>query len=174
MSNINPTNSQEFPGPHQQQEEKPTSVVTSFLLRRLPVQGDQILLVRRSQRVRTYQGAWAGISGYLEAGVTPLEQAYTELREELGVDASVLHLEKVGTPLPVEDTEGHHSWLVHPFLFTVADQAALRIDWEALEMRWVKPSDLASYSTVPKLTEALAEVYTIGPTNQAGDHGETL
>ena len=163
----------------------PTSVVTSFLLRDGP-EGPEILLVKRSQRVRTYQGAWAGISGYLEAGVTPLEQAYTELREELGLDSNAIRLVRSGSPLPVDDESEHLSWLVHPFLFILEDERALRLDWEAVDMHWVRPTDLGTYTTVPRLAEALAEVYPfsgeptasaesagMGEEPEAGEHGET-
>jgi 8-oxo-dGTP diphosphatase len=136
----------------------PTPVVTSFLLRQ-GQEGQEILLVRRSQRVRTYQGAWAGVSGYLEAGVTPLEQAYTELREEVDLDSSSVTLVKAGPPLLVEDGAQNLRWLVHPFLFTLRNQQDLRLDWEALEMRWVRPGELGAYHTVPMLAEAMAEVY---------------
>jgi len=135
----------------------PTPVVTAFLLRQ-GQEGEEVLLVRRSERVRTYQGAWAGVSGYLEADVTPLEQAYTELREEMGLNSSSVTLVKTGTPLLVEDgAQGLH-WLVHPFLFTLHSMQDLKLDWEAVEMRWVRPDDLRAYSTVPMLAEALAEV----------------
>jgi len=40
-------------------------VVTCFLLRRAAA-GDEVLLLRRSQKVGTYRGRWAGVSGYLE------------------------------------------------------------------------------------------------------------
>jgi 8-oxo-dGTP diphosphatase len=155
----------------QRSDALPTSVVTSFLLRQQP-DGDEILLVRRSQRVRTYQGAWAGISGYLEAGVTPLEQAYTELHEEVGLDQGELKLVRAGSPVSVDDEAQHLTWLVYPFLFTLVDQRAPRLDWEALEMRWVKPAELARYTTVPKLQEALAEVYPypVHGDDQAADH----
>ncbi len=141
----------------------PTPVVTSFLLRQ-GQEGEEILLVRRSQRVRTYQGAWAGVSGYLEAGVTPLEQAYTEIREEMGLGSSSVTLVKAGPPLLVEDGDRGLRWLVHPFLFTLQSGQDLRLDWEALEMRWVKPSELGAYHTVPMLAEALAQVYPISDT----------
>ncbi len=48
-------------------------VVTCFLLRR-GEGGDTLLLLRRSDRVSTYQGLWASVSGYLESE-SPLEQA---------------------------------------------------------------------------------------------------
>ena len=136
----------------------PTHVVTCFLLQRSPG-GDLVLLVRRSERVRTYRGAWAGVSGYLEQGVTPLEQAYTEIREETGLDRDGVRLLNEGMPLPVEDREQGLSWVVHPFLFVLDDPTAIRTDWEATDHTWVRPADLASYSAVPMLAEAFAHVY---------------
>jgi 8-oxo-dGTP diphosphatase len=118
-----------------------------------------VLLVKRSERVRTYRGAWAGVSGYLEPGVTPLEQAYTEIREETGLGRDAVRLLNEGKPLPVEDRAQGLSWVVHPFLFALDDPAALRTDWEATDHTWVRPDDLASYATVPMLTEAFAHVY---------------
>jgi 8-oxo-dGTP diphosphatase len=159
----------------QRSDISPTPVVTSFLLRHQLSGNDEILLVRRSQRVRTYQGAWAGISGYLEAGVTPLEQAYTELHEEVGLERDDVLLVRAGSPVPVDDESRQLRWLVHPFLFTLNQrQEVPRLDWEALEMRWVPPAELAHYATVPKLREVLAEVYSfpVHTDDQAEDHGK--
>ncbi len=149
----------------------PTPVVTVFLLRQTPA-GDEMLLVRRSGRVRTYQGVWAGVSGYLETGVTPIDQAYTELREETGLDANAVRFVQAGAPVPVEDAAQQLSWVVYPFLFTLEGGQEVRIDWEAEEMRWVSPADLASYTTVPMLREALAQVYP-QPTPAAEQPGQT-
>jgi 8-oxo-dGTP pyrophosphatase MutT (NUDIX family) len=159
----------------QRSDNPPTPVVTSFLLRHRPGGNDEILLVRRSQRVRTYQGAWAGISGYLEAGATPLEQAYTELHEEVGLERDDLELVRSGSPVPVDDESQQLRWLVYPFLFTLSlRQEVPRLDWEALEMRWVEPTELPHYTTVPKLREALAAVYPfpVHTEGQAEDRGK--
>jgi 8-oxo-dGTP diphosphatase len=159
----------------QRSDTPPTPVVTSFLLRHQPDGNDEILLVRRSQRVRTYQGAWAGISGYLEVGVTPIEQAYTELHEEVGLERDELTLVRAGSAMPVDDESRQLRWLVYPFLFTLNQrQEVPRLDWEALEMRWVPPAELEHYTTVPKLREALAEVYSfpVHTEDQAEDHGK--
>lgn len=136
----------------------PTSVVTSFLLRRTP-DGDEILLLRRSGRVRTYQGAWAGVSGYLEPGVSPLDQAYTEIVEETGLTREQVTLLASGDALPVHDAARGLTWLVHPFLFAIDGNAAIRTDWETTEHTWVAPSALDRYPTVPQLAEALERVY---------------
>jgi len=136
----------------------PTHVVTCFLLRHT-AGGDEILLVRRSQRVRTYRGAWAGVSGYVELGVTPLDQAYTELSEEVELDRAAVHLVRVGEPLSFHDAALAQSWVVHPFLFALAPGAEPRTDWEATAHRWVRPDEIGKFQTVPRLAEALAHVY---------------
>lgn len=135
----------------------PTHVVTCFLLR-TDGSGDRVLLVRRSERVRTYRGAWAAISGYLEAGVTPLDQAYTELREEASLDQADVALLRQGEPLSVTDTGAGLNWVVHPFLFRLLAPEKIVTDWEATDSQWVAPAEIGHLPTVPRLAEALASV----------------
>jgi ADP-ribose pyrophosphatase YjhB (NUDIX family) len=139
-------------------ESAPTHVVTCFLLTQSHGR-DEILLVRRSERVRTYRGAWAGVSGYVEPGVAPLDQAYVELREETGLGREVVRLLTQGEPVAFTDERLGQSWVVHPFLFWVDTPERVRTDWEATEHTWIVPADLGNYTTVPKLREALAAVY---------------
>jgi ADP-ribose pyrophosphatase YjhB (NUDIX family) len=150
-------------------------VVTCFLLRRQPGQiaqgqiahrsgADEILLTRRSQRVGTYRGRWAGVSGFVEA--PPEEQAYTELWEETRLSRQQVRLLRRGEPLTFVDSDLQREWTVHPFLFLVPDPASIQMDWESVESRWVAPETLTHYDTVPMLREALARVYP-----QAADQG---
>jgi 8-oxo-dGTP pyrophosphatase MutT (NUDIX family) len=127
-------------------------VVTAFLRYR-----GEILLVRRSDRVGTYQGCWSAISGYLEEP-TPLAQAKREIREETGLTEKEARLVKEGEPLEIPAPELGCCWVVHPFLFDIADPEQIRLDWENLELRWVAPSRLKEYETVPKLREAYMAV----------------
>ena len=117
----------------------------------------EILVPRRSERVGTYQGRWAGVSGYIEK--TPDEQALTEIREETSLGPDDVKLIKKGEPLPVEDEKLGVRWLVHPYLFQIKDRCKVRIDWEHKESKWIDPGDIDSYQTVPMLKEALARVY---------------
>lgn len=64
---------------------------------------NNILVVTRSSAVGSYQGRWSGISGYLESGIAPLEQAYTELREETGLLENDLTFIKEAPPIEVKD-----------------------------------------------------------------------
>jgi len=122
-------------------------VVTSFIRYR-----GKILLLRRSEKVGTYKGKWAGVSGYLEEH-TPLAQALKEINEETGLTGSQLTLVSSGRPLEVPDRKLGFSWLVHPFLFETGEPEGIRLDWEHVEMMWVEPALLRQLPTVPKLAE---------------------
>ena len=132
-------------------------VVTIFLLRRPPNVPEEILLLRRSQRVGTYRGHWAGVTGFVEA--PPDEQAYTELREETSLERSDVTLLRQGAPFTFTDAALDREWTVHPYLFLVADPAKIQTDWENVETKWIHPTDLDQYETVPRLDESLRRVY---------------
>ena len=152
-----------------------TPVVTCFLLRTGPHGHDEVLILRRSGRVRTYRGRWAGVSGYLEGAQTgarlgeppeadarppsPEDQARREVQEETGLSFADIGLVRAGDPLTFEDPELGTRWTVYPFLFRVRPGATIAIDWEHTEARWVRPGALGRYRTVPRLREALARVY---------------
>ena len=135
---------------------KRVHVVTSFLLRRDDGL-DRVLLLRRSQRVGTHRGMWAGVSGYLERD--PDEQALLEVREETGLGRGDVELLKRGEAVEAEDRSNDRLWVVHPYLFLVKRPEKVRLDWEHTASRWVAPQALGRYRTVPKLKEALARVY---------------
>jgi ADP-ribose pyrophosphatase YjhB (NUDIX family) len=113
-----------------------------------------LALVRRSQRVGSYHAHWAGVSGFIEEGVSPEEQAYTEILEETGLQHNQVRLLKRGQVVEHQDAALNRHWFVHPFLVEVLAPDAMKLDWEASEMRWIVPDDLHNYETVPKLLEA--------------------
>jgi 8-oxo-dGTP pyrophosphatase MutT (NUDIX family) len=127
-------------------------VVTCFLRR-----DGHVLLLRRSGRVSTYRGKWAGISGAME-GDDPAAEALREVREETGLDARAVRLAAVSTPLEVRDAELGVVWEVHPVLADLLPGAVPRLDWEHTEARWAAPDELGSYDTVPGLAAALEAV----------------
>jgi len=119
-------------------------VITCFLRNR-----GRILLLRRSAKVGTFQGTWAGVSGYVEEDDIFFERALTEIKEEVGV--SDPHLVARGEPVYARN--GQRLFAVHPYLFDVENRE-VRLDWEHAEYRWIAPEDLQKYKGVPKLVEA--------------------
>jgi len=127
-------------------------VVTCFL-----ESNGEILILRRSQQVGSYQGRWAGVSGYVEK--TSDEQALVEIEEETSLCRDDLKLVKRGKPLLIEDEKLGVKWMVHPYLFHIKDRGKIKIDWEHKETRWIDPKDIGNYQTVPMLKETLERVY---------------
>ena len=119
--------------------------------------GSKVLVLKRSSKVGTYRGHWAGISGYLESE-DPLDQAYTEMAEEVGLGKENVTLVKVGKPLEVIDAVRDRAWRVHPFLFAVNEPEKIKLYWENIEMRWILPKEIDQLKTVPALKETLDRV----------------
>jgi len=142
--------------PKEMKKGKFQDVVTVFL-----TLGGKVLLLKRSGKVGTYKGHWAGVSGYLES-VDPLGQAYVEMVEEVGLVKEDVSMVRMGKPLEVFDPVGERGWRVHPFLFVVHSPEKIRLDWENLEMRWVLPEEIVQLQTVPALKEALERVLSGG------------
>lgn len=126
-------------------------VVTCFLEHK-----GKVLILRRSKKVGSYQRRWAGVSGYLES--SDIEQAYTEIKEETGLNKADVKLQTTGEPLPIIDEKLRRIWVVHPFLFYVKEPEKIKIDWEHTESKWIKPAELTRYHTVPGLKDALERV----------------
>lgn len=126
-----------------------THVVTAFLRH-----AGKILLVRRSEKVGSYRGCWAGISGYLEEP-TARAQALREIHEETGLHSGEVHLVADAAPLEIPQPSFNRLWVVHAFLFDVDDPDAVRLDWESETCAWIDPGEIGRFETVPMLTEAL-------------------
>jgi len=127
-------------------------VVTCFL-----ESENEILILRRSGQVGSYQGKWAGVSGYIETSAD--EQALIEIEEETSLSREDVELIRKGRPLPIEDKRLGVRWVVHPYLFHIKDRDKVKIDWEHKEARWIKREEIGNFDTVPKLKETLARVY---------------
>jgi 8-oxo-dGTP diphosphatase len=118
-------------------------VVTAFLER----DDGSILLLQRSEKVGSFQGRWAGVSGFLE-DPTPLDQVYREIREETGLEAGDLMLAAAGPPALARDQM--RVFVVYPFRFR-AERTEVQLDWEHTRAEWVSPDEIRRRPTVPKL-----------------------
>ena len=126
-------------------------VVTSFIMK-----DGKVAIFKRSGKVSTYRGRWAGISGSIERGEKPMDAALREIEEETGISRKELSLVREGAPLHIRD--GDIVWKVHPFLWNLKKDVDIKIDWEHLHYVWVYPEELKNYETVPKLYETLWRV----------------
>ena len=127
-----------------------TKIVTSF------IQDDQkLLILRRSNKVKTMKGLWAGISGIIEKNEPPLTRAKIEIYEEIGISEDKIRFIKAAKKLRVNSPQyENHEWEIFPFLFE-AKNPEIKLNWENSEYIWITIDELKNYNTVPSLEKVL-------------------
>ncbi|MDE0526883.1 MAG: NUDIX domain-containing protein [Thaumarchaeota archaeon] len=130
-----------------------TGIVTAFVR---DVRTDKVLLLRRSNRVRTMRGKWSGVSGIIEGNERPLNRAKTEIFEEAGISKSRIRLIRSADGIRIKSPQyRNHEWVVSAFLFE-ADSPPVRLNWENSDYRWVKIVEMGKYETVPDLYRVMS------------------
>ena len=127
-----------------------TKIVTSF------IQDEQkLLILRRSNKVKTMKGLWAGISGIIEKNEIPLTRAKIEIYEETGISEDKIRLVKNAEKLRIHSPQyENHEWEIFPFLFE-AKNPDIKLNWENSEYMWITIDELKNYNTVPSLEKVL-------------------
>jgi 8-oxo-dGTP pyrophosphatase MutT (NUDIX family) len=104
----------------------------------------KIALFRRSQHLGHDSGLWHCITGFVDVGIPPGQQAARELFEETGLQAKDLLEFREGPALVIKDSL-EAPWLVHPFI-ALTSRRRLRIDWEHDAYRWTPPGKTRRFS----------------------------
>ena len=90
-----------------------TNVVTSFLN-----YNNKILILKRSEKVRTMKGLWSGISGIIENNEIPISRAKIEIFEEVGISEKHITLIKSTKEFTIESPQyKNQEWIIFPFFF---------------------------------------------------------
>lgn len=104
----------------------------------------RVALLRRSQETSHDGGKWHCITGYVEVGVEPRDQAITEIFEETELQAKDLLEIREGPVLSLRDDAGQ-SWLIHTFA-ALSSEKRLHLNWEHDAFRWVAPGKTKRFS----------------------------
>ena len=131
-----------------------TKIVTTFLRN-----SDKILLLKRSQKVKSMKNLWAGISGIIEGDEKPLNRAKIEVYEEVGMEESNIKLIKEGDVILIESPQyENHQWEVYPFLFSCHNRD-IKLNWQNSDSKWIKIDEFNNFITVPSLDKVLARLF---------------
>ena len=127
-----------------------TKIVTSFIR-----DNDKLLILKRSEKVKSMKGLWAGISGIIEKNEEPLQRARIEIFEEVGITEDKITLVKSAEEMRVHSPQyENHEWEIFPFLFE-AKNPTIKLNWENSEFKWINVDELENYETVPSLEKVL-------------------
>ena len=116
---------------------------------------EEILLLKRSDKVRTYQGMWTSVAGYLDELIPLEEKALEELKEELGIKKDLIKEIKLGKAYKFKDEKIDKTWFIFPVLIELNKRPNIQSDWEHTEYRWIDPKDLDGFNIVPNLDKSL-------------------
>ncbi|MDH3360851.1 MAG: NUDIX domain-containing protein [Nitrosopumilus sp.] len=127
-----------------------TKIVTSFIKN-----DDLLLILKRSNKVKTMKGLWAGISGIIEKNEEPLQRAKIEIFEEVGLKDDQITLVKSAEVMRVNSPQYiNHEWEIFSFLFE-SHNSTIILNWENSDFKWIKVEELKDYETVPSLQKVL-------------------
>ena len=128
-----------------------TNIVTSFVK-----DDDKILILKRSNKVKSMKHLWSGVSGIIEKDdAAPLDRAKTEIFEETGINENEIELLKSSEQIKIESAQyRNHEWNIFPFLFK-AKNPKIKLNWENSDFDWIEPNQIKNYETVPELEKIL-------------------
>lgn len=133
------------------------AVVDAFLIR----QG-KIAVFKRSEDVGVYRGKWQTIAGHIQPDVDPLDQAYVELREEIGLrPREVKLLTSIGPILRVDRTL-KRAWVIFAYLFSTR-RSRFQLDWEHTAMRWIAARTFRRLDHTPGVPDILDRLLASRP-----------
>src|SRR3989338_8923722 len=117
---------------------------------------DEILLLKRSDKVWTYKNRWNVVAGYLDE-IKPIKQkALEELNEETKITKDKVSKLEIAEPFEFHDIGV--TFVVHHVLIELKEKPEIKLDFEHTEARWVKKEDLSKYDTVPNMLESAKRV----------------
>ena len=118
---------------------------------------DKFLLVKRSEKVLTYQGLWSCLARFVDDEKTMEEKVRFEIQEELGLKDSDIKEIKQGETYLFLDKELDREWIRHVFLVEITNPN-LKLSWEHSEFVWITPEDSKNYTATPGFLEDLEKV----------------
>ena len=127
-----------------------TKIVTSFIKNK-----NKLLILKRSDKVRSMKGLWSGVSGIIEKGEIPINRAKIEIFEEIGIIEDKITLVKSIEKMKILSPQyENHEWEIFSFLFETKE-TKIKLNWENSEFKWINKNELKNYQTVPNLDKIL-------------------
>ena len=127
-----------------------TRIITAFI-----INNNKILILKRSDKVRSMKGLWSGVSGIIENNEIPINRAKIEIFEEVGIKENKINLVKSIEKIKITSPQyENHEWEVFPFLFETKE-TEIKLNWENSEHKWINVNELKNYETVPSLDKIL-------------------
>lgn len=121
---------------------------------------DKFLLVKRSEKMLTYQGLWSCLAGFVDDDKSMEEKVVFELEEELGLKKDDVKEIKAGDTYLFVDKDLDREWIRHLFLVEITNPN-IKLSWEHSELVWATAEEAKGYETTPGFGEDLAKIVAL-------------
>lgn len=118
---------------------------------------DKFILVKRSEKMLTYQGIWSCLAGFVDDDKSIEEKVIFEIEEELGLKKEDIKHIKAGDTYLFVDKDLDREWIRHMYLVEITNPN-IKLSWEHSEMVWVTPDEAKNYETTPGFSEDLVKI----------------
>lgn len=118
----------------------------------------KILLLRRSDKVGTYQKKWNSVAGYIDEFIPLENKILEELREELDLNEENIESISISQPYEFTDKEINKVWIIIPCIAKLKKPPIISLDWEHTDYEWIEPNQITNFDTVPGLDISLKKV----------------
>ena len=135
------------------QSHKKTSMVVTSVLKNQ----NEVLVLRRSMKVKTMQEKWAGVSGYLEKNEDLLSRALIEIYEETRINKDELILRKIFNQFGVQ-IHTELMIIIQPFCFS-SNTRNVVLDWEHSDYYWMNKKEMDNFEFVPRLKQIISRCF---------------
>jgi 8-oxo-dGTP diphosphatase len=116
----------------------------------------RLLMAKRSAKLKNYPGKWSNITGFLDEVKSIEEKAFEEMKEELGISVSNVSSVFTGNVLNFKDDK--KTWIIFPVLVLLKRKPKIKLDYENLEFKWIRPSEMSRLDTVPMLEKVYEKI----------------
>lgn len=122
---------------------------------------NKVLLLKRSDKVAAYKNKWNCVGGYLDEPISVEDKAKEEINEELGIEENNILSIYVAPMITIEDKEIMRTWLTFPVLVILKSKPVIKLDWEHIDYRWIRPTEITQYDIILDLDKVLYKLLSI-------------
>lgn len=124
--------------------------------------GDEILILKRSDRVGTHQGRWGTVAGYLDELKPVVEKAFEEIEEETGIGREKIAKVLKNGVYEFRSESEDICYTAHLVLAVLKERTDVKLSWEHTDYKWVKISNSDRYLSHNASEELKKVLYSLG------------